>query len=75
MGMRGPWANTLPYQLSRLRSAPKPRSNHRYRCRECRLSFTSVRDDARFCSDACRQRNCRRRNVAVPGRVAGVSQP
>ena len=67
MGMRGKWAN--PHHLSRKQPVPKVPSSHRYRCKECRQSFVSVRNDAHFCSDRCRQRNCRRRNAAVT--VAG----
>ena len=62
MGMRGKWA-------PRREPVPKPRSKHRFRCRECGLSFVSVRDDARFCSGACRQRNYLRRGPAVAGKT------
>jgi hypothetical protein len=66
MGMRGKWAN--PHHLSRKQPVPKVPSRIAIGA-ECRQSFVSVRNDAHFCSDRCRQRNCRRRNAAVT--VAG----
>ena len=65
MGLRGPWAHSL----SRKQPVPKVQRLHRFRCRECRLPFTCVRDDGRFCSGACRQRNFRRRGIAVAGKA------
>ena len=68
MGMRGPWAHPLPG----FRAAPKPPSKHRFRCRECRRSFTCVRDDRRFCSGACRIRNFRRRGAVSAGKTEKI---
>ena len=71
MGMRGPWAHPLPG----FRAAPKPPSKHRFRCRECRRSFTCVRDDRRFCSGACRIRNFRRRGEISAGKSEKITGP
>ena len=63
MGLRGPHANRLTwlYPVTPTQPAPKPKRLHRFLCCECRKPFRAVRDDARFCGDRCRQRNCRRR--------------
>ena len=42
----------------------KPRPKHRYHCDECGVLFHPKRDDARFCSARCGQRERRRKATA-----------
>ena len=70
MGLRGLHARPL----SCLRPEPKPQRSHRFRCRECQRTFVCLRDDRRFCSGACRQRNYRRRGEQRPEKLKRLSR-
>ena len=68
MGLRGPHAWPLSWRHPRL----KPRVTHRFLCRECRKPFNALRDDARFCSSACKQANYRRRGAVSAKKVEKI---
>jgi hypothetical protein len=70
VGYRGRFAYPLSARHPPL---PNPGIKHRFRCRECGTTFTAFRDDARFCSARCRQRNCRRRGSPPAATDAAVT--
>ena len=57
-------AHTSP-SLSWRHPRLKQRVTHRFCCRECGERFVALRDDARFCSSACKQANYRRRGAVI----------
>ena len=59
MVLRSGYDQPLTWRHPRL----KQRLTHKFYCRECRQPFIALRDDARFCSSACKQANYRRRGV------------
>jgi|SoiMethySBSTD1v2_1073268.scaffolds.fasta_scaffold20979_8 hypothetical protein len=69
MGLRGPHARPLSI---RHRPQPNPRRKHRFLCRECRKPFVAHRDDARFCSAACKQSNYRRQRGPISVTAGGT---
>jgi hypothetical protein len=76
MGLRGPHAVRLTWLLPRsgpARPAPKPPRLHLFRCRECRKPFRALRDDARFCSNGCKQANYRRRGEISAGKAEKIA--
>jgi hypothetical protein len=62
--MRGPWAWQTCSTRCNQRYARKRK--HQWRqCKACKQGFTPTRNDARFCSDKCRQWHYRRRKAAA----------
>jgi hypothetical protein len=59
MGLRSAYVRPLSWRHPRL----KQRVTHRFCCRECGERFIALRDDARFCSNGCKQANYRRRGA------------
>jgi hypothetical protein len=55
----------------RQRLYQKPRVRERYACENCTTEFFPSRNDARYCSDACRQRAYRGRRRTAKGEVSG----
>ena len=50
----------------------KQRVTHTFCCRECGARFVALRDDARFCSSACKQANYRRRGAVSAKKVEKI---
>ena len=50
----------------------KQRVTHRFCCRECGERFIALRDDARFCSNGCKQANYRRRGAVSPRKTEKI---
>lgn len=69
MGLRGARVQLLLWRQPRL----KPRVTHRFCCRECGERFIALRDDARFCSNGCKQANYRRRGAVSAGKTESGS--
>ena len=53
----------------------KQRVTHRFCCRECGERFIALRDDARFCSNGCKQANYRRRGAVSPRKTEKIAGP
>jgi hypothetical protein len=65
MGLRGPGAHSLSAMRAMramLRSPPKPQPTPR--CQHCHRPFTR-RSHARYCSNACKQADYRRRRARM----------